>query len=69
MVVFDGGLLPAQDAPLISVAAGELRGFAFCTGEEAEQRLSPLLARRVAACVAARSAGQTVYLENGSLAG
>jgi len=69
MVVFDGGLLPAQEAAAISVPADELRGFAFCTGEEAAQRLSPLLARRVAACVAARSAGQTVYLENGGLAG
>jgi 8-oxo-dGTP diphosphatase len=67
MMVFDGGLLAAQEAAAIRVPPEELRGFAFCTGEEAAQRLSPLLARRVAACVAARSAGQTVYLENGSL--
>jgi 8-oxo-dGTP diphosphatase len=69
MVVFDGGLLPAQEVAAITVPPDELRGFAFCAGEEATQRLSPLLARRVAACVAARSAGQTVYLENGSLTG
>jgi 8-oxo-dGTP diphosphatase len=69
MVVFDGGLLAAEDAAAICVPADELRGFAFCTGQEAAERLSPLLARRVAACVAARSAGQAVYLENGSLAG
>jgi 8-oxo-dGTP diphosphatase len=68
MVVFDGGLLAAEDAATICVPADELRGFAFCTGPEAAERLSPLLARRVAACVAARSAGQAVYLENGSLA-
>ena len=67
MMVFDGGLLPAQEAAAIRVPPEELRGFAFCTAEEAAQRLSPLLTRRVAACVAARSAGQTVYLENGSL--
>ena len=70
MVVFDGGLLTAHDAAAISVPPDELRGAAFCTGEEAGQRLSPLLARRVAACVAARSAGgQAVYLENGCLIG
>lgn len=61
MVVFDGGLLPAQGVAAISVPADALPRFAFCTGGEAAQRLSPLLARRVAACVAARSAGQTAY--------
>ena len=68
MVVFDGGLLTAHDAAAISVPPDKLRGFAFCTGEEAGQRLSPLLDRRVTACVAARSTGQAVYLENGCLA-
>jgi 8-oxo-dGTP diphosphatase len=67
MVVFDGGMLAAQEAAAISVPQDELRGFAFCTGEEAALRLSPLLARRVAACIAARSAGQAVYLESGCL--
>jgi 8-oxo-dGTP diphosphatase len=65
MMVFDGGLLPAEEASAISVPAEELRGFAFCTLDEAAERLSPLLARRVAACVAARAAGQVAYLENG----
>jgi 8-oxo-dGTP diphosphatase len=69
MVVFDGGLLPTPEAAAISVPSDELRGFAFCTGDEVARRLSPLLARRVAACVAARSAGQTAYLENGSPVG
>lgn len=69
MLVFDGGLLPPQDAEAISVPADELRGIAWCTAEQAAERLSPLLARRVAACVAARAAGQTVYLENGSPVG
>ncbi len=65
MLVFDGGLLRAEDAGDISVPPDELRGWAFCTLPEAGDRLSPLLARRVAACVAAKTAGQTVYLENG----
>jgi 8-oxo-dGTP diphosphatase len=69
MLVFDGGVLPAADAATISVPPDELRGWAFCTAAESGERLSSLLARRVAACVAARAAGQTVYLENGSLAG
>ena len=69
MVVFDGGLVTAQAAAAISVPLEELRGFEFCTGEEAGQRLSPLLARRVTACIAARAAGQSVYLENGYLVG
>ncbi|MQA25265.1 MAG: NUDIX domain-containing protein [Micromonosporaceae bacterium] len=69
MMVFDGGLLSAEEVAAISVPADELRGFAFCTAEEVRQRLSPLLARRVAACVAARTAGQTVYLENGAPVG
>jgi 8-oxo-dGTP diphosphatase len=69
MLVFDGGVLPAADAAAISVPPDELRGWAWCTPDQAGERLSPLLARRVAACAAARSAGQTVYLENGSAAG
>lgn len=69
MMVFDGGLLPPEEAAAISVPADELRGFAFCTPEEAAERLSPLLAHRVAACVAARAAGHVAYLENGSPVG
>jgi 8-oxo-dGTP diphosphatase len=69
MLVFDGGILPAADEAAISVPPDELRGWAFCTAVEAGERLSPLLARRVAACTAARATGQTVYLENGSLVG
>ncbi len=69
MVIFDGGLLSERDAAAVIVPSEELRGFAFCTADEAAHRLSPLLARRVAACVASRSAGRAAYLENGCLAG
>lgn len=68
-LVFDGGLLPKKDAARISVPPDELRGCAFCAMADADDRLSPLLARRIAACLAARSAGQAVYLENGALIG
>lgn len=66
MVVFDGGVLSAKEADTIELPADELRGWAFCTAAEAAQRLSPLLGRRVAECVAARGTGRPVYLENGS---
>ena len=66
MVIFDGGVLPAQEAAEIAVPPEELRGWAFCTPQEAAERLSPLLARRLAACVTAQAAGRVVYLENGS---
>lgn len=56
MVVFDGGVLPAEEAAGITVAPEELRGWAWCTATEVAERLSPLLARRVAACTAARAA-------------
>ena len=65
MVVFDGGVLPPEDAARITVPPDELYGWAFCTPREATDRLSPLLARRVAACAAARAAGGVAYLEDG----
>lgn len=66
LLVFDGGVLPATEVAGIRVPPDELRSWAFCTPDEAGERLSPLLARRVAACAAAKAAGHTVYLENGS---
>ncbi|MEV6842571.1 hypothetical protein [Actinoplanes sp. NPDC051411] len=41
------------------------RGWAWCTEQEAADRLSELLARRVAAAVRARAEGIVAYLENG----
>lgn len=65
MFVFDGGVLdPAQEA-VIALPEDELRSWAWCTQDEAALRLSPRLARRVAAAVTARSDGATVYLEAG----
>lgn len=65
IVVFDGGTLADADSTGIQVPADELRGWAWSTPAEAAERLSPLLARRVAAALAARDARQPVYLENG----
>jgi 8-oxo-dGTP diphosphatase len=65
MLLFDGGILTAEQTGRIRLPADELRSWAWCTGAEATQRLSGLLARRIAAAVRARADGTTAYLENG----
>ena len=65
MLVFDGGQLTDADTAAIVLPASELRSWRFCDPDEATQRLSPLLARRVAAALAARVRGQVAYLEDG----
>jgi 8-oxo-dGTP pyrophosphatase MutT (NUDIX family) len=65
MMVFDGGVLTAEQTAEIRLPADELRSWAWCTEQEAGARLSELLARRVAAAVRARAEGTVVYLENG----
>lgn len=68
MTVFDGGTLSTAEIAAISVPDDELRGWRFCTLAEAADRLSPLLARRLAGAVAARDTGTVEYLENGGRA-
>ncbi|GAB1639633.1 NUDIX domain-containing protein [Krasilnikovia sp. MM14-A1259] len=65
MIVFDGGVLTPEQTVDIRLPADELRSWAWCTAQEAETRLSELLARRVAAAIRARAEGTSVYLENG----
>lgn len=69
MMVFDGGTLGAERAALIRVPADELRGWAWCTGREAAERLPERLFRRIAAAVRARSEGTCLYLEDGRESG
>lgn len=65
MFVYDGGQLdPARTAQII-LPADELRSWAWSTPEEAERRLSPVLARRAAAALLAVTQGTTLYLEDG----
>jgi 8-oxo-dGTP pyrophosphatase MutT (NUDIX family) len=64
-IVFDGGVLTADELTAIRVPAEELRGWALCTEEQQRARLSPLLARRAAAALQARRCGGVAYLENG----
>ncbi|KHD74260.1 NUDIX hydrolase [Actinoplanes utahensis] len=65
MMVFDGGTLTPEQAARIQVPAEELRGWAWCTEQEAGERLPELLARRIGAALRARADGTAIYLENG----
>jgi 8-oxo-dGTP pyrophosphatase MutT (NUDIX family) len=66
MFVYDGGVLDPVEAPEIHIPADELRSWAWSTPDEAQRRLSALLAQRAAAALQAASGGGTVYLENGN---
>jgi 8-oxo-dGTP pyrophosphatase MutT (NUDIX family) len=65
MMVFDGGVLAPEKAARIRLPAAELRGWAWCTEQEAGGRVSERLARRLTAAVRARAEQKAVYLENG----
>jgi 8-oxo-dGTP diphosphatase len=65
MLLFDGGVLTPAQTEAIRLPAEELRSWAWCDPQQAQQRLSGLLARRVAVALEARAEGATVYLENG----
>lgn len=69
IVVYDGGVLSASEIAAIAVPADELAGFEFVEPAEVAARMSPLLARRIAACVDAVAAGTVAMLENGFPAG
>lgn len=67
MFVFSGGVLSAAVVAEFRLPPEELRSWAWCTLAEVEERMSPLLARRVAAAVRAEKTGGMRYLENGEL--
>ncbi|MEH0416008.1 NUDIX hydrolase [Streptomyces sp. B21-083] len=67
--VFDGGVLGPEEVAGIRLQSEELRAFEFVGLDGIRERLIPLLARRVEACVDARRRGVTVYLENGVAVG
>jgi 8-oxo-dGTP diphosphatase len=66
IVVYDGGVLSAEEIAAIAVADDELAGFAFVPKDEVPALVSALLARRIAACLTALDAGTVAALENGS---
>lgn len=65
MLVFDGGILTPEQTEQIRLPDEELRSWAWCTEQEAGERLSELLARRISAAMRARAEGTVLYLENG----
>jgi ADP-ribose pyrophosphatase YjhB (NUDIX family) len=65
IVVYDGGVLPGDEAGKIAVADSELAGFAFVSPGEVAGLVTPLLARRIAACLDAVAAGTVAALEDG----
>jgi ADP-ribose pyrophosphatase YjhB (NUDIX family) len=69
ILVYDGGVLTPEEVEAIVVPQGELAGFAFVIPGEVAGRVTPLVARRIAACLDALAAGTVASLENGSPAG
>jgi len=65
IVVYDGGGLGPGEVAAITLGDGELAGYEFVQPREVAERVSPLLARRIAACVAAVEAGTVISLEDG----
>jgi len=69
VIVYDGGILADEEISQIVLGDGELTGIRFVPPDEVASLVTPLLARRIAACVAAADAGTVAALENGSAAG
>jgi hypothetical protein len=64
-VVYGGGVLAPGEVAAITLQDGELAGYEFVEPGEVAERVSPLLARRIAACVDAVVAGTVISLEDG----
>jgi 8-oxo-dGTP diphosphatase len=69
VVVYDGGVLSPADIGGITVRDGELAGFAFVCPAAVGQRVTPLVGRRIAACLEALASGTVASLEGGSPVG
>jgi 8-oxo-dGTP diphosphatase len=65
LLVFDGGILRAEDATAIRLPVAELAGYDYLLPADIGDRLPPRLARRFSAAGAARPLGRTSYLEHG----
>jgi len=66
IVVYDGGVLTADEIGKIAPAKGELTGFSFVAPDEVPSLVTPRLARRIAACLEAIEAGTVAALEDGA---
>jgi 8-oxo-dGTP diphosphatase len=66
IIVYDGGVLTPAETGMIVLADGELAEFAFVAPDEVSALVTPLLARRIAACLEAVESGTVATLENGN---
>jgi 8-oxo-dGTP pyrophosphatase MutT (NUDIX family) len=66
VVLYDGGILSTAEIDGIVLGDGELAGFMFAGPDGVAARVTPLLSRRIAACLKAVAAGTVAALENGS---
>ena len=66
VVVYDGGVLPPADIDAITLPDGELAGFAFVRPAGVAEWVTPLVGRRIVACLEALMSGTVVSLEGGS---
>ena len=66
VIVYDGGILSAADISMITLADGELAGVRWASPDEVPAVVTPLLARRIAACLDAVAAGTVAALEDGN---
>jgi 8-oxo-dGTP diphosphatase len=65
VIVYDGGVLSAADITEIVLGDDELDGYAFVGADELTELVTPLLARRIRACIQAVADGTVAALENG----
>jgi len=65
VVVYDGGVLSAKEAATIHLPDEELSAFAFVHRDDIAPLVTPLLARRITACLHAAATGSVAALENG----
>jgi 8-oxo-dGTP diphosphatase len=65
IVVYDGGVLSPAEIATITVPPSELAGFAFVPPSEVAAQVTPLVGRRIAACLEAAAGGLVMSLEGG----
>ncbi|MFD7022488.1 NUDIX domain-containing protein [Promicromonospora sukumoe] len=65
VLVYDGGPLTEVQTSAIRLADDELRTWAWCTVDEARERMRPLVARRIAGALGAIADGGVAELEAG----
>ena len=69
IVIYDGGVLNGDEIEAIIVPGDELAGYEFVHPDEVAGRVTPLVARRIAASLEALAAGTVASLAGGSPTG